>query len=608
MSDVPKIGQILIQKKKLSPTAVGQILTYLQQNPDERFGTAAIRLGHATEADVLAAYAEQMEIVSRLTTPTIDKLTIDDIDVASASAARVDVRERGDTAPIPWIPLQRKRIAVADLYDFLNAAEILNRLGLGQQWGPVLAPATAISAAWVEIHKVLSSDHEDMSKPRKIIENIIRDAYQVKASDIHIRPSDKEDGYAVTFRVHGMMDRRNAKRFSFEDGMRLVRSIFSVPNWGLNANEKTLPQDGAGQLDFEGRPVRFRISTIPLGENRGTSVVIRLLPGLSGEQRLSSLNYSPHVVSILKKIIHAPHGLLLVTGPTGSGKSTLLYVLLTECYSHNPNRNLISIEDPIEAQLPFVAQIYGPDDRDLTEEQKAQGVPTMTSVQRNVLRHDPDVILIGEMRDINSARAGIRNAQTGHLVFSTLHANRAAGVITRLIEMDNPGIPAGIVADVLLSVVSQLLMPVICPQCRVEADPGKVANVLKEFRTRVSEAELKRIDDLIRERGTAKPAAGGAKSWKARAAAPANPGGGISDVRFWDYPTGEVECAHCLNRRRVGRVPVAEVILMSRADRTALQEGGKLPLPIYSTEQDILYRCANGEVALSELEEFLVVS
>jgi general secretion pathway protein E len=231
---------------------------------------------------------------------------------------------------------------------------------------------------------------------------------------------------------------------------------------GLNIAEKRLPQDGRIRRKIAGRDIDMRVATIPTA--RGERVTIRLLDRTAVLLDLADLGFGPDHLQQMEELIRRPHGILLVTGPTGSGKTTTLYAALSKINS--PDKNILTVEDPVEYQLEGISQTQVNPKIDLTF---ATGL-------RSFLRHDPDVIMVGEIRDLETAEIAIQASLTGHLVFSTVHTNDAAGGITRLVDM---GVEPFLVGSSLNALLAQRLVRKVCPDCReiYEPDPDEIRNL-----------------------------------------------------------------------------------------------------------------------------------
>jgi len=311
-------------------------------------------------------------------------------------------------------------------------------------------------------------DVSDEAPVIKLVNLILFQAVKERASDIHIEPFQKE--LKVRYRIDGILYQR------FDPPKRYQSAIISRLKVmaKLDIAEKRLPQDGRIPIKIAEKDIDIRVSIIPT--TFGERVVLRLLDKSSVLMGLEEIGLSPHQLETLDDLIHRPNGILLVTGPTGSGKTTTLYGALSRINS--PDKNIITIEDPVEYQLWGIGQIQVNPKIGLTF---AHGL-------RSVLRHDPDVILVGEIRDVETAEIAIQSALTGHLVFSTLHTNDAASAVTRLVDM---GIEPFLVASVVRAIVAQRLIRFICPECKEGYVPDPEA--LREAGLAMSQLEGKTL-------------------------------------------------------------------------------------------------------------------
>ena len=276
----------------------------------------------------------------------------------------------------------------------------------------------------------------------KLLQTMFEDAVAVRASDVHIEP--QESRLRIRFRIDGMMHIQTETDPKIASALVLRMKLMS----GLDISEKRLPQDGRFAIRVRNNPIDVRISTLPT--QYGESVVMRLLNQNTGLLGLNSIGMPPHVLERVKHAIHRPHGMVLVTGPTGSGKTTTLYSALKDI--NTPDKKIITVEDPVEYRLPGLNQVQINDKIDLS----------FARVLRSALRQDPDVVLVGEMRDQTTAEIGLRAALTGHMVLSTLHTNDALSTPMRLLDM---GVPRFMVALALQLVLAQRLVRVICASC-----------------------------------------------------------------------------------------------------------------------------------------------
>jgi general secretion pathway protein E len=286
-------------------------------------------------------------------------------------------------------------------------------------------------------------DSADEAPIIRLVNLILFQAVRDKASDVHIEPYQRD--LKVRFRVDGVLHDRfdPPKRYQA-----LIISRIKIMA-KLNIAEKRLPQDGRIRIRIAERDVDVRVSIIPTAY--GERIVLRLLDKTNALLGLEELGMGPENLKVLLKLIQLPHGIVLVTGPTGSGKSTTLYAALSRINA--VEKNIITVEDPIEYQLSGVGQIQVNPKIDLTF---ARGL-------RSILRHDPDVIMVGEIRDQETAEIAIQASLTGHLVFSTLHTNDSAGAMTRLVDM---GIEPFLISSSVTGVLAQRLVRVICPSCK----------------------------------------------------------------------------------------------------------------------------------------------
>lgn len=276
----------------------------------------------------------------------------------------------------------------------------------------------------------------------RLVNNIIVDAIERGASDIHIKPRDKN--VELVYRMDGVL---TSIRFFSKSLLSAVVSRIKIIG-GMNIAERRVPQDGRCCVKHKNNLVDLRISIMPTVE--GESVVTRLLNSQVGLKSISEVGFSEHDQAVFKGLLNKSNGIFLVTGPTGSGKSTTLYAALAEVQQQNVN--ILTIEDPVEYHMDGIQQI---------QINQATGY-TFARALRNILRHDPDVILVGEIRDEETGKIAVESALTGHLVLSTLHTNDAAGAVTRLLEM---GIESYLLNGCLLGVLAQRLVKRNCPHC-----------------------------------------------------------------------------------------------------------------------------------------------
>jgi len=306
----------------------------------------------------------------------------------------------------------------------------------------------------------LDAGAEDEASIIRFVNQVLKDAIELRASDIHLEPFEHE--FRIRYRIDGELQEipLPAQLKQFQPAIVSRVKILSH----LNIAEKRLPQDGRIKVRIEDTEVDIRVSVIPM--LHGEAVVMRLLRQNSTLRGLSEIGLGPRELECFRRVLDLPHGIVLVTGPTGSGKTSTLYTALNEI--NDEVRKIITIEDPVEYQLRGVNQIQVSEKAGLTF---ARGL-------RSILRHDPDVVLIGEIRDRETAQIAVQASLTGHLVFSTLHTNDAPGSVTRLVDM---GVEPYLVASSLEAVLAQRLVRVLCPKCK---EPDTSANA-RAFRSRM---------------------------------------------------------------------------------------------------------------------------
>lgn len=308
----------------------------------------------------------------------------------------------------------------------------------------------------VEVGDLLES--EDDAPVIRLVNTLVSQALKERASDIHIEPFESE--VLVRFRIDGVLHTIVKPPKSVQAALASRIKVMA----GLDIAEKRHPQDGRFRVRIAGREVDIRVSVLPTAH--GERVVLRLLDRSSSMLTLPELGMDQHQLKLVRSVIRSPHGIVLVTGPTGSGKTTTLYAALMEV--DRSNRNVMTIEDPIEYQLDGVGQM---------QVQPKIGV-TFASGLRSILRQDPDIVMIGEIRDLETAEIAVQASLTGHLVFATLHTNDALSSIVRLQDM---GIEPYLVASSLTLVQAQRLVRRICPHCRkprpAQADDWRVLDM-----------------------------------------------------------------------------------------------------------------------------------
>jgi len=305
-----------------------------------------------------------------------------------------------------------------------------------------------LSQSDYDVEHLLEGEEQADVPVAKLLKSIFEDAVQMSASDIHIEPD--EHLLRIRQRVDGVLHEQEMKEKRIAPALVLRLKLMG----GLDISEKRLPQDGRFNIRVKNRSIDVRMSTMPV--QHGESVVMRLLDQSSDLLRLPQLGMPEPLVERFRRAVHHPYGMVLVTGPTGSGKTTTLYAALKEL--NDAEKKIITAEDPVEYRLPRINQV---------QVQPRIGLD-FARVLRSALRQDPDVMLVGEMRDTETVEIGLRAALTGHMVMSTLHTNDAIGTIDRLLDLGAPGY---LVAATLRAVVGQRLLRRICPSCAQPAEP-----------------------------------------------------------------------------------------------------------------------------------------
>ncbi len=449
---------MLLESGKVSQDDLRRI-QLVQQERGETLERLLVELGFMSEDDllpVLAAYYQAPLMSARDFPPQPPPLSAMNTDfLRQARVCPLAVHDGGLT------------IAMADPGDFyvIEALEKATKLRLAPRLArerDILESLNAYYADGVtggqsdaqEVGAVeyLEDDQEDEAHLRdlaseapviRLVNMLIARAMEQRASDIHIEPFEKE--LRVRYRIDGILHDVEAPPRKLQAA--LISRVKLMAK--LNIAERRLPQDGRIKLRMLGREVDLRVSTLPT--LYGESVVLRILDRSSIDVSLESLGFPEDTLSAFENLIFQPYGMILVTGPTGSGKTTTLYGALDKINS--PEKKIITIEDPVEYQLNGVNQIHV----------KSQIGLTFSAGLRSIVRQDPDVIMIGEIRDYETAEIAIQSALTGHLVFSTLHTNDAAGAVSRLLEM---GVEDYLLASSLLGVMAQRLVRHLCLACR----------------------------------------------------------------------------------------------------------------------------------------------
>ncbi len=428
-----KLGELIVEKGILTEQQILNAREYQIKIPYVDFATLAIdpdAPGLISEAlakkhCLIPIGFEAGDLVVVMNDP-LDLVAIDDVRYATGKDVRAKMSSRSDilTAIDRSYGRENAQKAVAELQKEFNLDEIER---IGQE---------------------ISSSEVANAPVVKLVNSIIEHAIKVGASDIHIEPM--EDRMRVRIRVDGeLQDIMKSPRAAHAAVVTRIKIM-----GGMDIAEKRVPQDGRVETVIAGKQVDMRLSILPLVT--GEKIVIRILGRTDVTFNRQALGFSPENMTLFDKIVKSPHGVLLVSGPTGSGKTTTLYTVLKEL--NKINTNIVTIEDPVEYRMAGINQV----------QVNLKAGMTFASGLRSILRQDPDIILIGEIRDAETAQIAIRSAITGHLVLSTIHTNDAASTISRLVDM---GIEPYLVSTSVVGVIAQRLVKKICTKCKTSYKP-----------------------------------------------------------------------------------------------------------------------------------------
>jgi general secretion pathway protein E len=449
-----RLGEILIERKLITEEDLARALELQRERPGDKLGKILVDLGFVAHREVLSALAEQL------------KVPVMAIDGPPAVSPEIETLSPKFLRQFRCLPMalhdHTVTLAMADPLDFETRSTVSSCTGLAVE--PALASEQEILDAIDRYYTQDAKDETELATPQsdaedlehlrdmaseapviRLVNAMIATAVEKRASDIHIEPFEKE--FRVRYRVDGVLVSQEPPprelRAAIISRVKLMAKI--------NIAERRLPQDGRIKVKTLGREVDLRVSTLPT--LYGESVVMRLLDRSAGDfYDLRKLGFDTHMLGRMEYYTSLPHGIFLVTGPTGSGKSTTLYSALKRI--NQTDKKIITIEDPVEYQMDGINQIHVNPQIGLTF---AQGL-------RHIVRQDPDVIMVGEIRDRETADIAIRAALTGHFVYSTLHTNDAPSAIPRLTDM---GVENYLITSSLVSVLAQRLVRVICSECKV---------------------------------------------------------------------------------------------------------------------------------------------
>lgn len=454
-----RLGDLLVEEGIVTEEQVQQALAS-QHETGQKLGDALIALGFISEKQMLNFLSQQLGLpLIDLSRAPIDADAVQLLPEVHARRLRaMVVAQNGDTL----------RVAMSDPADLFTQESLMNLLG-EYALEFIIASERQLVESFDRYYRrtkeiasfaeQLQAEHQDVDvfdygieeneseevTVVKLVNSMFEDAVQVGASDIHIEPDDKV--LRLRQRVDGVLHETILNEVNVASALVLRLKLMAQ----LDISEKRLPQDGRFNIKVRGQSIDIRMSTLPT--QYGESVVMRLLNQSSGLRKLEDSGLPADLLARLRRQLSRPHGMILVTGPTGSGKTTTLYGALSEL--NEPGKKIITAEDPVEYRLPRITQVQINSKIDLT----------FSRVLRTFLRQDPDIILVGEMRDQETVEIGLRAALTGHLVLSTLHTNDAVDSALRMIDMGAPGY---LVASAVRAVVAQRLLRRVCPDCKTE--------------------------------------------------------------------------------------------------------------------------------------------
>lgn len=453
-----RLGDLLVQEHIITDDQLGQALSE-QRNSGKKLGRTLIDLSCITEEQLLKFLSQQLnipflDISKRSISPAVVGLLPE---VQARRYRALVVEDQGESALVAMsdpadlqamdtlegllVP-KRIKIAVVTENQLLDAFDNLYRRT--EEIAEIAGKLEEEYAAddLFDLANLTDGDSDNETTVVKLLQSIFEDAVQMRASDIHIEPG--ENALRIRQRIDGQLHENVLPEVNIAAALVLRLKLMA----GLDISEKRLPQDGRFHMEIKGHKIDVRMSTMPI--YHGESVVMRLLDQSAGLLTLNETGMPPEMLARIRRQIKRPHGMLLVTGPTGSGKTTTLYGVLSEL--NTADRKIITVEDPVEYQLPRINQV---------QVNHKIGLD-FSNVLRTTLRQDPDIIMVGEMRDQETVEIGLRGALTGHFVLSTLHTNDAVTSALRLLDM---GAAAYLVASALRVIIAQRLVRRVCQNC-----------------------------------------------------------------------------------------------------------------------------------------------
>ncbi len=468
-----RLGDVLTERGFISEDQLKVALREKKRSPDKMLGEILVEFGFITEHALQAVLAEsagrtQLDLKTSL------------VDTELVQRLPKDVAQRYRILPISMNEEDNElRVAMADIYDVVALDQL-------RRYFPPTVEITTLAVTETDLLEAIDQyygyemsidgllqeietgevDTSTMSLTEggyvnptvRLVNAIILDAVKQGASDIHFEPEGPI--LRLRYRMDGVLHQIRTLHIDYWPAMVVRLKIMS----GMNIAETRNPQDGRISMNLGSREVDFRVASHPT--IHGENVVIRILDKSRSLVPLDKLGFSQHNLELMRKMLKAPEGIIVVTGPTGSGKTTTLYSVLN--YVNSPETNIMTLEEPVEYQLPLIRQ---------SDVKESAGMNFGEGI-RSILRQDPDVVFVGEIRDEDTAVMALRAAMTGHQMFSTLHTNDALGAVPRLIDL---GMPAHMLAGQMVCAVAQRLARTLCPSCRAprypDAEECKVLNV-----------------------------------------------------------------------------------------------------------------------------------
>ncbi|MDT8281173.1 MAG: ATPase, T2SS/T4P/T4SS family [Gammaproteobacteria bacterium] len=519
-----RIGDLLIDNGLITQQQL-EIALKEQHNTGQKLGRTLVDLGYVVEKDILDVLSLQMnipyvdlahfkfdpELVKRLPETYARRYRAIVLDSEGSRKDDPLLVGMADPTDIYAYDAICKKLQSTITLAVVKETELIRTFGLVYRRTDEISNfaqelGAELSSSDINLEAMVAGDDVTDAPVVKLLQSLFEDAVQVGASDIHIEPDEKV--LRIRQRIDGVLYEQVMDQKRIANALVMRLKIIS----GLNISEKRLPQDGRFNIRIKDHSVDVRLSTMPV--QHGESVVMRLLDQSGGMLQLEHLGMPATLLKSFRKVIHAPHGLILVTGATGSGKSTTLYAALNELNS--ADKKIITAEDPVEYRLPRINQV----------QVHAKIGMDFPQILRAALRQDPDIILIGEMRDQVTAEIGMRAAMTGHLVLSTLHTNDAMHTLERLLDMGSEGY---LIASVLRAIIAQRLLRRICVSCK----------------------QVIQLDDQL-------------KAW-------------LQEVSNGKYANQEFYsgsgCTHCNNTGYRGRIGIYEMIEPDKAMLNAIRTG-----------------------------------